>query len=201
MKITRKYDDSDITNPLSSVPISKSIQEDRALRKTVLTFGLISGAISALMLIVTMPFIGKIGFDRAEVVGYTTIVLSFLLVYAGIRSYRENICGGVITFGRAFTVGILITLISCLCYVAVWEILYFKVGTMRQFMGQYASSMADQARSSGTNQQALNAQLAEMAKYRELYENPFFNAAITFLEPFPIGLIITLVSAAILRKK
>ena len=171
------------------------------MRRTVLTFGLISGAISGLMLVVTMPFMGKIGFDRAEVLGYTTIVLSFLLVYAGIRSYRENIGGGVITFGRAFTVGILITLISCFCYVAVWEILYFKVGSMRQFMSQYASYMADQARSSGASQQALNAQLAEIAKYRELYENPLFNAAITFLEPFPIGLIITLLSAAILRKK
>ena len=64
------------------------------MRKTVLTFGLISGAVSGLMFVVTMPFVGEIGFDRAEVLGYATIVLSFLLVYAGIRSYRDNIGGG-----------------------------------------------------------------------------------------------------------
>ena len=170
------------------------------MRKTVLTFGLISGAVSGLMLVVTMPFIGEIGFDRAEVLGYATIVLSFLLVYAGIRSYRDNIGGGAITFGRAFTVGILITLISCVCYVAVWEVLYFKVGSMRQFMSHYSAHMVDQVRASGANQQAIEAQLREIARYKELFENPLFNSAITFLEPFPIGLIITFLSAAILRK-
>lgn len=46
------------------------------------------------------------------VIGYTTIVLSFLLVFLGIRSYRENVGNGRITFGRAFGVDILITLVS-----------------------------------------------------------------------------------------
>ena len=97
------------------------------MKKTVLTFGLISGVVSSLLMLLTVPFIDRIGFDRGVFVGYTAIVLSFLLVFFGIRSYRENVGGGEITFGRAFTVGILITLISCAFYVLTWEVVYFKI--------------------------------------------------------------------------
>jgi len=91
------------------------------MKKTVLVFGLISGAVAAALMFLTLPFADRIGFERGYIVGYTTIILSFLLVFFGIRSYRENIGGGSITFGRAFAVGILITLISCVCYVVAWE--------------------------------------------------------------------------------
>jgi Protein of unknown function (DUF4199) len=181
--------------------IETSIWEENEMKKTVLTFGLISGAVSMLMMAITMPFAGKIGFDKAEILGYTTIVLSFLLVYAGIRSYRDNIGGGAITFGRAFGVGLLITLISCVCYVAIWEVLYFNLSSVHGFMDKYASYVVDKAKASGASQDAIQAQIREMAKYKELYENPLFNAAITFLEPFPIGLAITLISAVVLRRK
>src|SRR6195256_4250910 len=95
------------------------------MKKTVLTFGLISGAISSLLMAATLPFAHKIGFNKALIVGYTTIVLSFLLVFFGIRSYRDNVGNGQITFKKAFAVGISITLISCIFYVLTWEVLYF----------------------------------------------------------------------------
>jgi hypothetical protein len=60
------------------------------MKKTVLTFGLISGAISSLMMVGTVPFADRIGFDKSAVVGYPTMVLSFLLVFFGVRSYREQ---------------------------------------------------------------------------------------------------------------
>lgn len=169
------------------------------MKKTVVTFGLISGALSSLMMVGTVPFAGRIGFDKAEVLGYTTIVLSFLLVFFGIRSYRENVVGGTITFGRAFSVGILITLISCMCYVVTWEVLYFNF--THGFVDQYAAHTVERAKASGASQEAIQAQIEQMNKFKELYENPFFNAAITFLEPFPIGLITTLISAVALRRK
>jgi len=171
------------------------------MKRTVLIFGLISGAISALMMVITVPFLDSIGFDRAEVLGYTTIILSFLLVYAGIRSYRDTVGRGSIGFGQAFWIGLLITLVSCVCYVVTWEVLYFGVGSMRQFMTKYGEYMVDQARRSGASPQAIQTQIQEMERYRQLYENPLANAAITFLEPFPIGLVITVISAAILRRK
>lgn len=169
------------------------------MKKTVLTFGLISGAIMSLMMLSTLPFIDKIGFDKGEIVGYTGIVLSFLLVFFGIRSYRENVGGGRITFGRAFAVGILITVISCICYVITWEIIYFKL--LPGFADKYANYMVERLRASGASQQMIEAKLKEMNAFKVMYNNPLINAAISFLEPFPLGLIITLISAAILRKK
>ena len=75
------------------------------MKKTVLTFGLISGVISSLMMVATVPFMDRIGFDKGAIVGYTAIVLSFLLVFFGIRSYRDNVGNGQITFGKALLSG------------------------------------------------------------------------------------------------
>jgi Protein of unknown function (DUF4199) len=169
------------------------------MKKTVLTFGIISGAVSALMMLSTIPFMHKIGFDRGLIVGYTTIVLSFLLVFPGIRSYRENVGDGKITFGRAFAVGILITLISCAFYVITWEIVYFNF--LPDFADKYSAYMVEKVKASGGNQQAINATIQQMKDMKRMLDNPLINAAMTFLEPFPIGLIITLISSAILRKK
>ena len=171
------------------------------MKRTVLKFGLISGGISALMMAVTIPFVDKIGFDESEIIGYTTLVVSFLMVFVGIRSYRDNECKGTITFGRAFGVGLLITLVSCICYVAVWEILYFNVDSMGQLMDKYADYAVDRARASGASAETIEKQVREMAEFKQKYQNPLFNAAITFLEPFPVGLIVTLISAGTLRRK
>ena len=169
------------------------------MKKTVLIFGLISGAISAALMFGTIPFVDKIGFDRGVLVGYTAMILSFLMVFFGIRSYRDNIGGGRISFGRAFVVGILITLISCVCYVVAWEIIYHNF--MPDFLDKYTAHIIDKAKAAGDTPQAIQAKVEEMKKLKELYDNPFINAAMTFTEPFPVGLIMTLVSALILRKK
>ena len=170
------------------------------MKRNVLVFGLISGALMAIFMYATMPFVDKIGMDRMIFVGYTGIVLAFMLVFFGIRSYRENIGGGAISFGRAFAVGILITIIACVCYVVAWEILYFNF--MPDFLDKYATYMVEKARAAGATQQALDAQLKEMNDFKQMYNNNLFiNVAFTFIEPFPVGLIVTLISAAILRKK
>ncbi len=96
------------------------------MKKTVLTFGVISGLISSVLMLTTMPFMDRIGYDRGEIVGYTAMVLSFLLVFFGVRSYRDNVAGGNLTFGRGFTVGLLITLVSCVFYVATWQVIYYN---------------------------------------------------------------------------
>jgi hypothetical protein len=172
------------------------------MKKTILVFGLISGVLSSLMMVATVPFIDKIGFDKGYYVGYTAIVLSFLLVFFGIRSYRDNVGNGQITFTKGFTVGICITLISCVFYVVTWEILYFTVlHSFMDHMNKYADYVVEKLRASGASAAAIQAKIQEMKKFQELYENPLFNAAMTFIEPFPVGLVITLISAAILRKK
>lgn len=86
------------------------------MQKIVLTFGLIAGAILSAMMLLTLPFMDKIGFDKGEVIGYTTMLLAFLMVYFGVRSYRDNVAGGSVAFGRAFLVGLSITLVASVCY-------------------------------------------------------------------------------------
>jgi hypothetical protein len=169
------------------------------MKKIVLTFGLISGVLSSLMMMLTIPFAHRIGFDHSYVLGYTVIVASFLLVFFGIRSYRDNVGNGHITFARAFAVGICITLISCVFYVVTWEIMYFKF--MPHFMDEYNAYLIDKARAAGASPAAIQAKMQQLQKSKEAYNNPLINSAMTFMEPFPVGLVITLLSAAILRKK
>ncbi len=168
------------------------------MKKTVVTFGLISGLASSVMMTATTAFADKIGFDRGLYLGYTVIVLSFLMVFFGIRSYRDNVGHGKITFARAFVVGILITLISCVFYVVTWEVIYFNF--MHDFMDKYGAYMVEKLRASGASAAAVQAKVEEMRKAKESYENPLVNSAMTFMEPFPVGLLITLVSAATLRR-
>ena len=169
------------------------------MKKIILTFGLISGAISSLMMVATVPIARRIGIDQGMVLGYTSIVLSFLLVFFGIRSYRDNIDNGQITFLKAFAVGISITLISCICYVVMWEIMYYNV--FPDFWDTYGAHLVEKLKTSGASPAAVQAQLQRVKKYKELYKNPLLNAAMTFIEPFTIGLVITLISAVVLRRK
>ena len=169
------------------------------MKKTVLTFGLISGALSAAMMLATIPLLDSIGFEKTDVIGYTTIVLSALLVFFGVRSYRENAGAGRITFGRGFAVGLLITLISCLCSVVSFQIVYFKVTP--EFGERFAACMVERARASGARPQKVEETAKQAERLKQLYDDPVTNAALTFVQPFPIGLVASVISAAILRKR
>jgi hypothetical protein len=167
------------------------------MKRTVLTFGLIAGGILSLMLLVTLPFHEQIG-DKAELIGYTSMVAAFLLIFFGVRAYRDNVAGGRIGFGRAFAVGALIAVVASVCYVVTWEIVYY--GLVPDFGEKYMARVLQQAQQAGATPEALAAQRAEMARFVELYRNPLFNVAITFIEPLPIGLLMALVSAGVLRR-
>jgi hypothetical protein len=170
------------------------------MKKIVLTYGLISGAIVAGLMLAHVPFVEKIGFEWGTVLGYTSMVLSFLLVFFGIRSYRENVGDGYISFGRAFQVGILIALISSLIYIVTWEIVFQN--WLYDFPEKYTSYVIEQARASGASAEEIARQREEWNSTWALYRgNILVRAAYTFLEPFPVGLLITLISAVILRKR
>ena len=169
------------------------------MRRIILVFGLISGAILSVMMMGSVAFADRIGLGHSYIVGYTSMVLAFLMVYFGIRSYRDNVSGGTVTFGKAFVVGLGITLIACACYVATWEVVYNNF--YPDFMERYASSVMDKARASGATQAQLDAKALEMDRMKAMYRNPFYRMAWTFIEAFPVGLLFTLVSAALLRRK
>jgi len=168
------------------------------MKKTIVLFGLASGTVSSAMMLATLPFHDRIGFDHGELIGYTTIVLSFLVVFFGVRSYREQQPGGTLTFGRAFVVGLLITLISCACYVATWEVIYYKLAP--GFADKYAAYAVERVKKSGASQEKIDAMRREMAQFKVMYDKPLNKAAITFLEPFPIGLLVAVISAGVLRR-
>ena len=107
--------------------------------------------------------------------------------------------GGTLGFWRGVKVGILITVISCLCYVATWQVVSRTIAT--DFIDQYQAHLMEKARAEGKTQAELDAQAEQMRQFKELYANPFVNVAFTFLEPFPVGLAMTLISAGILRRK
>src|SRR3954465_10448514 len=165
------------------------------MKKTVLTFGLIAGAIISMLMGGSLLIADKIGSGHSMALGYTLMVAAFLLVYFGIRSYRDNTLGGQISFGRAFACGILITLITTVCYVAMWEVLYFNF--MPHFMDSYFAEEIHKVQSSGLDPATTATKVADIKHSQELYQNPFVNMAYTFMEPMPVGLIITLISAAI----
>lgn len=169
------------------------------MKKTVLTFGLIAGIMISVLMDGSLLVANKIGAGHSMALGYTMMLASFLLVYFGIRSYRENNLAGQISFARAFSCGILITLITIVCYVATWEILYFNF--IPHFMDSYFAAQIHKIQSSGLDPATTAAQVAAVRHSQEQYQNPLVNMAYTFIEPLPVGVIMTLISAAMLRRK
>lgn len=169
------------------------------MRKIVLTFGLIAGAVMSTLMVIAMVNQDAIGFDRGVIVGYTSMVLAFLMVFFGVKSYRDNVAGGHVTFGRAFKVGLLITIVGTACYVVSWQIVYY--GFMPDFLDKYSAYAMDQARQSGASEAELTQKTKEMADFIEMYKNPLVNIAFTTIEPLPVGLVFTLVTAGVLGRK
>ena len=171
------------------------------MKKIVLTFGLIAGGILGAMMAFMVPACmnGHVDLTTSALVGYASMVLAFLAVFFGIRSYRDKSGDGTITFGRAFKVGILITLIACAIYVTAWEIIYFNF--LPDFADKYAALSLDKMRAAGASAAEIAEAEKKMDDFTRLYPTPLFNIGMTFMEIFPVGLIVTLVSAAILRRK
>jgi len=127
------------------------------------------------------------------------MVAAFLLVFFGVRAYRDNVAGGTVSFGRALAVGSLIALVASTCYVATWEVIYYNF--MPDYLQQYQAHALEKAKSKGASQAEIEKQKAEMDKFARMYRNPAINVAMTFAEPLPVGLLFALISAVVLRLK
>ena len=167
------------------------------MRKIVLTFGLIAGAILSVMMLIQFQF--QIGFDKGAIIGYTTMVLAFLMVFFGVRSYRDNVAGGSVTFGRAFGVGLLITIVASVCYVATWQFVYYRL--VPDFGDKYAAYAVEKAKKSGATDAQVAAKTREMTELNQMLKKPLVNIALTFLEPLPVGILFTLITAVALSRK
>lgn len=167
------------------------------MKKIILVNGLIGGIIvSAVMAIAVASGYSGTG---GMIIGYASMLIAFSLIFVGIKNYRDKHNEGVISFGKAFKIGILITLIASTLYVATWLIEYFFF--IPDFGDKYAAEMVDNLKAGGASQMELDRKAKEMADFAAMYKNPFFNALITYTEILPVGLIVTIISALILKTK
>jgi Protein of unknown function (DUF4199) len=177
------------------------ITKFKTMRKIVLVYGGIAGAIVASMFVITMPLYksGALNMDNGEVIGYTSMVIALSMIFFGIKSYRDQHLMGSISFWKAFQVGILIALIAGLIYAVSWEI-YFNLYAP-DFMQQYAATSLAKAKAKGLSVEEIQRLSDRMDQMIDLYRNPLWRFLFTLMEILPVGLAITLISAAILRKK
>ena len=169
------------------------------MKKTVLTFGLIQGAILSAMMLITVPFWDALGFDRSEIVGYTSMVLASLLIFFGVRSYRDNVAGGSMSFGRGLTVGLLIGAVAGVCYVVTWQLIQDRVAP--DFRAKYSAHLIAEARADGQSEAEIAEMKAQLDEYAEMYKNPVIRSAWTFVEPLPVTLLMALVAAGVLSRR
>jgi hypothetical protein len=169
------------------------------MQKIVLTFGLIAGAILSGMMLITMPFHEQIGFDKGLIIGYTTMVLAFLMIFAGIKSYRDNVGGGNVSFGRALAVGLSITAIASVCYVATWQFVYHRM--IPDYLEKYTAYEVAKERAAGASDAQILAKTKELQEFEKAYQNPLVNIAYTLLEPLPVGIVFSLVAAGVMSRK
>lgn len=170
------------------------------MKKVVIVNGIIAGFIvSTLMVLSTMYYKRTGEFENGMIYGYASMVLAFIFIFVGVKTYRDKYNGGVISFGKAFKIGLLIALIGSSLYVITWLIEYFYFFT--DFTELYAANALAKAKAAGASAAELARQSAEMEQFGKMYKNPFFNALITYTEILPVGLLVSLISAFFLKKK
>jgi hypothetical protein len=171
------------------------------MKKIVLIYGFIAGVIVGAMLMITMPLYesGTLKFDTGEWLGYTTMAIALSMVFFGVKSYRDNHLEGSITFGNALKVGLLITLIAALIYAFSWEVT--RLNMKGDFMALYGEKQIEKLITGGATEAELVEAKKKMDDFAAMYKNPFIRFGITLMEIAPVGILISLLSATLLRKK
>jgi Protein of unknown function (DUF4199) len=159
-----------------------------------LVYGGLAGAIAISIIVATLA-LDLTG--HSLWFGYLVMLAALSLIFVGVKRYRDIECGGVIRFGRAFGLGLGIAVVAALIYVIGWELYSALSGW--DFMADYSASMVHEMRAEGASPAAIQARQAEMRDMAEMYANPLFRLPMVFAEIFPVGLVVALVSAALLR--
>ncbi|MES2372936.1 MAG: DUF4199 domain-containing protein [Bacteroidota bacterium] len=169
------------------------------MKKVILVYGIIAGLIVAgMMAFSTGYFCAKGDFEGGMIYGYSAMIIAFSLIFVGVKSFRDKHNGGTINFGKAFKIGLFISLIASTIYVISWLINYYFF--MPDFMDKYAAVMLDKAKSSGISADELAKETAKMAQMKEWYKNPLFVILMTYVEILPVGVIVTLITALVLKR-
>lgn len=170
------------------------------MKRIVLVFGLLSGAITAVLMwlmLIAMRY-GGLNSEHGMFWGYASMIISLSMVFFGVKSFRDN-NGGHVTFLKGLQIGILISLIAALFYGISWEIYYQTLGG--NFMAEYMTAMLNKMQAAGNSAAEIDAARTQMENMAAMYKNFFFRFAMTMVEIVPVGIVVTLVSAALLRKR
>ena len=138
------------------------------------------------------------GFYASQWFGFLVMIVALSLIFFGMKRYRDSELGGLIRFGPAFLLGLSIAAIAGVAYVAVWEV--YLAFSDYEFINTYTAGIIEAKKAEGLSGAALAEEIARMDELKSQYGNPLFRLPITFMEIFPIGFLIALMSAAILRK-
>ena len=173
------------------------------MKKNIIVYGLIAGIVVSILMLFSVNYIshceGNVDYGTSMLIGYASMLISFSLVFVGIRNYRDKYNAGVISFGKAFKIGIMMVLIASTIYVVAWLIDYFFF--IPDFAEKYSAHMLEELKASGASQIEIDEQKKEIASMVTMLKNPFFNAMMTYVEILPVGLIVTLISSLILKRK
>lgn len=165
--------------------------------KAALIYGAISGTIIITTMIVGMSFADDNGYSGGQIFGYAIMLVALTLVFIGVKRYRDQELGGVIKFGPAFGLGLAIATVASFFYITGWEI--HLAMTDYAFMDEYSKGLIAAKEKAGVTGAELQAYIAEVNKTMKQYGNPLFRLPMTFLEIFPVGLVVALASAGLLR--
>lgn len=165
--------------------------------RIILTYGLISGLVVVGGILATMLLSGGQAPHSSLWLGYLVMLVALSSILVGVKQHRDQALGGVIRFRTALTIGLGIAVVASLAYVAVWEA-YLAV-THYAFMDQYTAAILAAKRAAGVTGAAYAKAVAETETMRRQYANPLYRLPETFMEIFPVGLLISLVSAGLLR--
>ncbi|MGV3611345.1 MAG: DUF4199 domain-containing protein [Fluviicola sp.] len=170
------------------------------MKRNVLIYGSIGGLITAAWVLIAMVvFSHGLDMTLGMILGYTSMFIANIFLVVGVKNYRDKYNGGVITFGKALKVGLLITLLASTIYVVNWLIYDYATGS--KVMESYTQSMHDELVASGKSETFIAQQDAEMKEFMIQYQNPFFKAAMTYMEILPMGILFALITAIALRRK
>ncbi len=174
------------------------------MKKVILVFGAISGIIVTIFSFIIMSLCNSdiINFNNGDYFGYTAIIVALSMVFFGVKSYRDNYLRGAIKFGKALIVGLLISLFASVVWAGVSEVHYqIAPETFDTFMTKYFDYQVEKIKTSGATPDEIDAKIKEVNEMSEMHKNPLYNFLMTIAIFMPLGLIVSLISAAILRKR
>jgi len=166
---------------------------------TILKYGLIAGLIVGCIDFALFVAMGDSPhLEYGMVIGYGIMLLALSTVFVAIRRYRDRDLAGVIRFWPAFGMGVAISFIAALFYVFAWEASQAVTGA--DFASFYANAMIEQARAGGESAAEIAKMTAELAQFKLQYADPAWRLPMIFSEIFPVGVLVSLVSALLLRR-